>query len=179
MIDQFTIQTLLLNLLITIGVSGVFYIKNKQSETIKIGFLYSVCLYLVNLYQHSITTLLLGLFISIYLYKNSINSKVLAYLLTLTSISLINSTYDNFWYLTLSNFTILFIYFLLFSKIIFKNNTCNQTIILDLLEWKELHKNQILKDKLQTLTSGVIISIETPKIDNIREEVTINITYER
>lgn len=178
MVDLFTIQTFILNVLIISALSGVFYIKNKQLETIKTNFIYSISIYFLNIYHQSTNLLILGILIGIYLLKYDSN-KAYPYLIASTAITLINSTYTNFWYILVANLIISFTFFLLFSKIIFKNSTKQQTITLDQIEWSNLNKNNQLQDKLQALTPGVIKNIHLQKIDTIREEVTLNIRYEQ
>lgn len=178
MIDFFTFQILILTTLSTLIASSIFFIKNKNQESVKFGIIYVICLLFVNIYQFTNLTLLIGSIPLILLIKNT-NYKLASYYLILTSIGLINSTYTNFWYVLLANLAIIGSYFIIFSKLIFKNQTETQKIIIDQKDWQELLSQNTLNDKLQSLTNSVIKSIKIESIDTVSELVTIMVKYER
>lgn len=177
MIDLFTIQTLLIHFISVIALSFIYSIKSKDKELIKGSVVYSLAALLINIYSNNFSILILGVVIGVYIYKNYSNNFI-SYIIALTSISLINSLYSNFWYLLLANFLIVSVYFLCYSKIIFPFNSQKQIIVLDLIEFQKIKNQNTLNDKLQSFINGSLAKVEIIKIDDIREEVVIEVSYE-
>lgn len=177
MIDLFTILTLTTTFLTTIVLSGINFIKHKSLETLKLGTIYTLCFFLLNIFFPSPFHLLIILLLLPFLNKQA-NKQSIAYFLSLTSIAFINSSFETYSYILLSNLTITILFFLTFSKIIFKNQTKHIEFRLDQLKWGSIQDSQELQDNLRALTPGYLKSFHISKIDTIDESIYVTVKYE-
>lgn len=177
MLDLFFLQTFIITLISLVSISGIFFIKTPQKEIIKFHLIFALCLFFLNYLQPASTNLLLLSFPILLNLKNP-NLHKLTYSTLISGLILTNSTVHNLSYLIISNFLITLLYFFLFSKIIFPNQTKSINYRLDNLKWSQINSSQELQDKIQAMTPGPIKNIHISKIDTIEESVYLKVQYE-